>query len=237
MTPATAAVLDFPTTDPRVTEPLQLADQARALVVTRENKVQAEETILLLNDAEKKVREVLDPIVETAFKAHRVATSKRAELLKPIEEARQHLRRGCGQIQQELEREAAAEARRKADEHAKQERARLQTEAEQIADRGDIDTAMDVLAEADAVQAAPVSTMRVEPPKAAGLTYRDNWTFGFVDAKGRPVDKPDVRLIPIEYLKVDDAAIRGVVKAMKERTAIPGVRAFNDRQPVGTARR
>jgi hypothetical protein len=69
------------------------------------------------------------------------------------------------------------------------------------------------------------------------LTYRDNWTFGFVDAKGRPVDKPDVRLIPIEYLKVDDAAIRGVVKAMKERTAIPGVRAFNDRQPVGTARR
>lgn len=233
------AVLDVPVdmTDTRVSEPLQLADQALALTVTRENKLDAEAMLLTLADAEKRVREVLDPIVEAAHKTHKAATTKRGELLKPIEEARTYLRRECGRIQQQLEAEAAAEARRKADEDAAAERARIQAEAEAIADTGDVETAMEVLEEADAVIVAPVSTTRVAPAVTSGLTYRDNWMPRWVNAKGQPCDTPDVRLIPVEYLKVDEVAIRRVVGAMKDRTRIPGVQAYNDRKPVGTARR
>lgn len=237
MTPT--AVLDVPVdmTDTRVAEPLQLAEQARGLAVTRDNKLDAESMILALNDAEKRVREVLDPICDAANKAHKAATSKRGELLKPIEDARTYLRRECGRVQQQLEAEAAAEARRRAEEDAATERARLQAEAEAIADTGDVEQAMDVLEEADAVIVAPVSTTRVAPPVTSGMTYRDNWLPRWVNAKGQPCDTPDVRLIPVEYLKVDEVAIRRVVGAMKDRTRIAGVQAYNDRKPVGTARR
>lgn len=234
----TSDVLDLPqTTDPRVREPLELASQAKAITVTRDNKVDAEQTLLLLNDAEKRIRTVLDPIVAAAHETHKTATTKRAELLKPIEDARAHLRRGCAQVQAVLDNEARIEAKRLADAAAETERLRLQAEAERVADTGDVEGAMEVLAEADAVQAAPVSTMKVEPPKAAGITYRDNWKFGFVDAAGRPIDTPDVRLIPTEYLKVDETAIGAVVRGLKDRTKIPGIRVYNDRQPVAGGRR
>ncbi len=221
---------------PHVTEQLELAERARAFVVTRQTKLDAEDLILALNDAEKRVREVLDPICDQAFKAHKTATSKRAELIKPIEDARKYLRIECGRVQRQLEEEAAAEARRKAEELAAADRARLQAEAEALADT-DVEAAMDVLEQADEVVAAPVSTVRVAPAVASGLTYRDNWIPQWVDANGRPRDTPDLSLIPREYLKVDEVAIRKVVSAMKDRTTIRGVRAYNDRKPVGTARR
>lgn len=234
----TTALLDLPTAqDDRVREPLQLAERASALTVTRETKVHAEELILALNDAEKAVRKVLDPICESAHATWKKATGQRGELLKPIEEARAHLKAGCSTVQRELEAEAEAEARRRADEQAKQERERLQAEAEAAFDAGDVDEAMDVLEQADDVVALPASVMKTEPPKAAGITYRDNWIPQWVDAQGRPRATPDVRVIPIEYLKVDEVAIGRVVAAMKARTTIAGVKPYNHRQPVGTARR
>lgn len=229
------AVLDLPAdaTDPRVSEPIHLAESAAALIVTRDTKPTAEHYLLALADAERQVRAVMDPICDAAFVAHRKATAARGELLKPIEDARKYLRAECGRIQRELEAEAAAEARRKADEAAAAERARLQAEAEALADT-DIEDAMDVLQQADEVVPVVVPS---KPAVAAGLAYRDNWIPQYVDAKGRPIDTPDVRLIPVQYLKVDEVAIRRVVAAMKDRTTIPGVRAVNDRKPVGTGRR
>ena len=236
--PPTADIIPAETlADPNVREPLELASQAKALTVTRENKVQAERFILDLNAAEKRVRSVLDPICDATHRAWKTATEKRAEVLRPIEDARSQLRRGCSVIQRVLDDEARAESRRRADEAAAAERERLEREAEAIAARGDVETAVEVLDDAKAVQPPPASTLKTEPPKAAGITYRDNWTFTYVDAKGRPTDQPDLSLIPREYLKVDEVAIRKVVTGLKDRTSIPGVRAYNDRQPVGSGGR
>jgi hypothetical protein len=237
MTLSAPAVLPAePALDPRIQKPLQLAERAQLFKVTRETKVEAEELILALNDAEKAARAVLDPICEATHVAWKTATTKRAGVLTPIESARTYLRRECGTIQRVLDQEAEAEARRRADVLAAEERARLQAQAEQLADT-DVESAMEILDEAEHVLTVPVSTMKVEPVKAAGLTYRDNWTFSYVDDKGRAIEKPDVRLIPAEYLKVDEVALRRVVGGLKDRTNIPGVRAFNDRLPVGSGGR
>lgn len=234
----TTAILDLPqTSDPRVRGELQLADQAKAFVVTRANKVDAEQTLLLLNDAEKKIRGVLDPICDAANQAHKAATGKRAELLKPIDEARQHLKRGCAVIQAQLDEEARIEAQRLVEAQAAAERARLEAEADEVLEYGDLDAALAIAEEAAAVEAAPASAMRVAPPTATGITYRDNWKFGYVDAKGKATDKPDLSLIPIEYHAVNDTAIGAVVRGLKDRTNIPGIRVYNDRQPVGVGGR
>jgi hypothetical protein len=236
MTPA--AALDLPTqTDPRLKPQIDLAVQAQNFVVTRETKVAAERLILDLNAAERAVRGVLDPIVEAAHRTHKIATSKRAELLQPIENARIYLRRQCADIQRVLDDEARAEARRRSDELARQERERLAREAEQMADAGDVEGAMDVLEQVDQVAPVPASTVQVAVEKAEGITYRDNWTYCFIDAKGRDSETPDLSLIPVDYHVVDTKALGRVVGAMKERANIAGIRAFNDRKPVQTGGR
>jgi hypothetical protein len=216
---------------------MQLADQALALTVTRENKVQAEELLVLLNDAEKGVGKVFDPICDDTYRAWKTSTSTRASFLTPIENAKKHLKRGCSDVQRVLDQEAEAEARRASDELAAAERLRIQDEANQLADAGDMDAALEVLDQVETVVAPPLAVTRVEPARAAGITYRDNWTFQYVDAHGRPLEKGDVRLIPIEYHAIDESALRKVASALKDRTNIPGIRVFNDRQPVGVGGR
>lgn len=57
-------------------------------------------------------------------------------------------------------------------------------------------------------------TIKVERPKVQGTTTRNRYDFEIVDEK----------LIPREFLTIDMAAIGKVVRAMKEKTNIPGVK-------------
>ena len=74
----------------------------------------------------------------------------------------------------------------------------------------------EVVAEVIAAPAAtPVSaTMRTTSGTA---TVKENWQF----------EVTDITLVPAEFLKVDEAALRQVVKRLKGDTTIPGVRAFD----------
>jgi hypothetical protein len=55
-------------------------------------------------------------------------------------------------------------------------------------------------------------------PKVAGISMRENWKFRIVNEK----------LIPREYLKVDDVKIGAIVRALKGATNIPGIEAYNE---------
>jgi len=57
-------------------------------------------------------------------------------------------------------------------------------------------------------------SVKLEKPKLQGTTIRNRYDFDIVD----------VNLIPREYLLVDTAAIGKVVRAMKEKTNIPGIK-------------
>ena len=65
-----------------------------------------------------------------------------------------------------------------------------------------------------------------EAPKVAGLKTREVWKFEIVDPS----------LLPREYLVPDEAAIRGVVNSLKDRTKIPGVRVFPDKSQAASSR-
>ena len=218
--------------DPRFREPLELATAARSLVVTRETKLKAEELLLMLGEAERQVRGVLDPICEAANRAHKTETGQREDLLRPIEEARLHLRRGCAGVQRQLEEEATAEARRKAAELEAEERVRLKAKAETSTDMREV---VEAIVQAEKVSVSP-ELVKEAPARAEGISYRDNWTFEWVDRGGRSLPHADLTLIPLAYHQVDDKAIRATVKGLKDKTQIPGVRVHNDRQPVQSGR-
>ena len=64
--------------------------------------------------------------------------------------------------------------------------------------------------------AAPVIPDKMD---TAGLTVREDWKFSIIDHN----------LIPREYLIPDEKKIGRIVRAMKEQTNIPGVRAYAEK--------
>lgn len=123
----------------------------------------------------------------------------------------------------------AAEAQRKADERAAEER--RQAEAARVA--GDLQAAAKHERAADRVEAraeakveslqstaasvvAPV--LQRETPKVSGVSGRRVWKFRIKDASK----------LPREYTMPDEKKIGGVVRAMKSDTNIPGIEVWNE---------
>lgn len=83
--------------------------------------------------------------------------------------------------------------------------------------------------EANAILSSPVITplIRVESEtNHDAVSFRDVWKFEIVDPA----------LIPEQYKTIDEKKIRGIVKALKDKTDIPGVRVFCDKT-VATRRK
>jgi hypothetical protein len=164
-----------------------------------------------LGDATKKINDLFrDPL----------------RFLKDAENALKGAMLGFRQQQDRLAREQQA----KLDAEAKAERERLaqkaaetERQAKEAAGNGlpaGLAAALERRAAVQAMelreQAKHVIAPTVVPPplRTQGISTRESWQFEIVDAS----------LLPREYLVPDEKKIRQVVNAMKDRTAIPGVR-------------
>jgi hypothetical protein len=110
----------------------------------------------------------------------------------------------------------AAEEQRRLREQQERERQRLAKAAAKAEEKGLVETADRLIHEAETMQPAIVAP--AIPARIPGLVEQDNWTFKVEDA-GK---------LPREYLTPDMGAIRQTVKALKDRTNIPGVRVWNE---------
>ena len=191
----------------------------------------------------RRVGEVLDPIVEAAHRAHKIAVQQRDTLLKPAQRARAVLGERMATYEQaearrRREAEQAAQRERErlereAREQAEAETRRLQAEAEtrrideaaQLESTGDHEGAARLIAapvSAPVVMPAPVfqpAPPIAAPPKVEGVSFRSTWKWRLVDAAQ----------LPRQYLIPDDKAIGAVVRAMGPRTSIPGITVYEER--------
>jgi len=220
-------------TDPQLqNEALTTVERATALVVTNlEARAQAAELGVNVAGLLKKAVEWFAPMKRLADEAHKEICRKEKEITEPLEKAKKYLSKQIGEFDLETERQ------RKAEEARLQEEARLKAVAEAaqraqdtaIADAIELEAQGDVKGAA-AVLANPVPQEVYVPPvviprsvpKAAGVSSNATWTFRITD----------VNAIPREYMIPDEKAIRAVVKAMKNKTNIPGVEPY----PEGAAR-
>ncbi len=69
------------------------------------------------------------------------------------------------------------------------------------------------------VAAPPVEPISVAPitPKVEGLNFATTWKW----------EVADISKVPREYMRLDESAIGGVVRAMKDKTSIPGIRVYS----------
>ena len=170
--------------------------------------------------AKGKIKEIIDkfkPLKQDAAKAHKNLVRLEEEVREPFEAfvAQADIILGDYTIEQERIR---VEKERVLAEKAKKEAEDLQIkEAEQA----------DTPEEAEAILAeeihVPPPQVQSAVPKIPGLSNVTNWKFKIINEK----------LIPREYLMPDEQKIGKIVRAMKNKTNIPGIQAYSDTKMKG----
>ncbi len=199
-----------------------------------------------LKKFQSEIKAELRPHIEQAHTLHKSLVSQEKRLLAPLQEAERAIKSKVSTFlvkMEEIRKEEQRKAREKAEaeerrireakekqkrEWEAKEKARLE-EAERLEAEGKAEEAQkareaaEKAAEkaeereqqaAEAFVPAPVVDSKVEVQK--GVSTKVNWKFEVVDEMK----------VPREYLCVDEKAIGQVVRALKDKANIPGVRIY-----------
>lgn len=173
-------------------------------VETREDMEAASGMREAIKNRQKAIVGLLEPFIKAAHALHKSHTTRRNQIIAPLEEAERIINRKMIDWQT-AEDKRLAEEQRKLDEQAKLEAA-IQAEEE----------GNKALSEAIIEDQIPVAAPPVEKTKTAGVNFTSTWEYEITD----------INAIPRAYLIPDEKAIRAVVKAQKDRCNIPGIRVF-----------
>lgn len=211
---------------------LTTVEKARAIVVSSvEQRHQAGEIGRVVAGIYKQAEEFFAPMKKAAAATHKEICKRESSILEPLEDAKRYLSGQIGAFDQRMEEERRAEEARLQEE----ERQRALREASAISQERAIEDAIQLESDGDPAAAeavlanpAPVPLrmhsviVQKQVPKTEGVSGALNWKFRIVDETQ----------IPREYLMVNEKAIGAVVRAMKDKSKIPGVEVY----PEGGAR-
>jgi hypothetical protein len=202
----------------------------------------------------RRVGEVLDPIVEAAHQAHKVAVRQREMLLGPAKSVKLVLGQRMAAWEQEqtrLRREAeerARQARERQEREARERAAAEQRRLQQAAETKRLDEAAALEAKGDAVGAerllaqpmpaqivnvTPVFTpqpMVAAPPKLEGVSFSDGWKAEVTDL-GALIAAVAAGQQPATLLLPNQVALNQLARAMKRSLNVPGVTVVEVRRP------
>lgn len=213
---------------------LALADAREFAITSPEKAQEAANELQNVHEMKKRIVDHFEPMRKTSYEAYQAVLTSKAEYLRPLETAEKILKSKLGgwQAAQDALREAEMKA---AQEKAEAEaRAKREAEAKAMQDQaaaakraGDVQQAAELRTAAKELKAAPVvvavdAVAPVVKPTGVSTTYSYDFEID------------NVALIPREYMVPDEVAIRRVVKALKEKTNIPGLRVV--RKPMVSVR-
>ena len=179
----------------------------------------ANEFLLGIKALEKEINATFDPIIDATNKAHKESLAHKKKFSDPIKAARLVIDPKISaylEHQEGLRREAEEKARRIEWERQQVER-QAALKAFEAEAKGNAKEAKEIIEESlTRNQIASPPPIIPEKPKTEGISMRDDWDFEVIDST----------VIPREYLIPDEHLIRRVVKSMKDKTNIPGIRAY-----------
>lgn len=209
-------------------EALTIVGQATGLqVINNETRTRAAELGRIIAGLDKQAKEKFDAIKEPLNRAKNEIMAWEHSVRDPLENAKKYLSREIGTYDQEQEKirqaeerrlqeiarqEAEAEAKRKAEEQALQDAIELEAAGDHVTAQAVLNNPAPI-----PVYVPPVIVSKIVP-KAEGVSVATNWNFRITDEA----------VIPREYLMVDEKKIRQVVKALKNKCAIPGIEVYPD---------
>jgi hypothetical protein len=195
---------------------LSIPEQAKQITIkTMADYTRASDIIMNIKAIRKKITETFKPIKQKMDAAKQEVLDQEKAADKPLKEAEAWLSPQIIEWNREQERirhEEEDRLRKIAEDEEKERRLKEAVFAEQSGNQE----------EAEAIINEPAYVPPVVVPKAvpkvAGMSIRDNWKFKITNEK----------LIPREYLKVDEVKIGQVVRALKSATNIPGIEVYNE---------
>jgi len=229
--PAPPVDMDFPDDEPAFAAPvaevqtqaLTLPTKAKSIVVQDQESLTAANAFLQdIKRMAAQIAATFDPQIATAHKLHRSLIEEKKKFTDPLDLAEKLVKPKIAAylVEQERIKREAAEKRAKAEEDARKLAEKAVAKAEKLEEKGEPEKAAAVIEQAfktvEAItDAAPVVP---EAPETNGLSLRTEWKFVITD----------VNKIPREYMVPDEVAIRRVVKALKDKANIPGVRVYSE---------
>lgn len=118
---------------------------------------------------------------------------------------------------QKIKDEEREEAERKAKEASDKEKDKLLKKAEKAEANGNTEKAQELRQTAESQQMSAHAPV-IAAPKIPGIAKKTNWKFRIVDEK----------LVPREFLKVDEVKLGRYATAMKKDAIVPGIEFYPD---------
>ena len=210
---------------------LMLAEQAGAVVVKdAQTYIVANEfriRIKLMRDKVKEIFEGPEGMKTLAHLAHKNICKKMADIDGPLEIKERWIKGQMEQYDARKREEARKEEQRLAEEARKAQEDRVLEAAVQAEKSGDT-------TQANLIIETPVQPVAVVIPKDVpklenGPVFRTVWKFRYVDVNNRPIETPNIKLIPVEYHMIDEKKLNKIASAGKGTIKVPGVEFYSER--------
>ncbi|MDA8112094.1 MAG: hypothetical protein M0T83_06550 [Nitrospiraceae bacterium] len=199
---------------------------------------EAAEFTLTLRAIKKEIDNTFDPIVKKAHEAHKEAVSQKKKVMEPVEQAQKVIDRKIGDFHAEEERKRKVEEdrlRKEAEEQArKEEEDRRLQEASRLEQEGNSEMAEALLEAPIAPPVVVLPKVETQAPKVEGLSVSKVYK-GEVLSLPQLVQAVAQGRAPIGLIEVNQTALNGMARALKEAFSVPGCRVVVESSVRGRA--
>jgi hypothetical protein len=188
--------------------------QSLAEITIKNNEDNAKASAVLrgLRGLKDNVKETFRPHIQKAHSSWKALISEEKKHLEPIERCEVIIEGKILQFTKE-ENERRLKLQAEIEAKAQKEREKLEKQAQKAIENGNFDKAEEKLQQSQMV-ITPVIETKAE--KQEGVSTVKVWKFSIIDEK----------LIPKEFLIVDESLIRKTVNTFKDKASIPGVKIW-----------
>jgi len=191
------------------TQALALPEKAGFITVHSQTTLdRANEFLKTVKIFRRNVKDFFEPLKRDLNKAKASLLERIGFLDNPAEEAETIVKKEITRYLTEQE-----EIRMKAEEEARQEKEKAFEKAREAEKLGFKEEAEKIRKEE-----TKLATPLPPPVKAEGTHLRKNWTY----------EVTDITKVPREYLMINSVLLNATVRADKEKTNIPGIRAYQE---------
>jgi hypothetical protein len=185
----------------------------------------------------KTVVDYFAPIKSMAYKLHRTICDRENVILQPLEARDRAIRDAMSAFKVAEDRARQEREREEQDRQHREQQAAAVHEAAALEASGQAPLAAAVLE--DAIQAPPPVVALPDVTRGvSGLKFAKRWKWKYtggpadVKATPAPITARTMKLIPREFLIVDEVKVGAYVRSMKSSGSIPGIEIYSVDEPV-----
>jgi len=201
---------------------VKIYEQAQMLTInTAQDYDGAAEFTKQVKALSKRIKDYWEPLKKSARASWQSLVDREKELLKPLEQAENEVKKKMAAYQRKVQEEERA-ARELAEKLKREEAERLLAEAAKAAEQGNEMESEILLAQAEIMEASQPA-VQMQAPKATGVSTRTMYRARIIDESKVPVEVAGVVIRP-----VDLAAINKLAQASKGKIQIPGIEIYEE---------